>query len=194
MAEEMRLLVTGASGFIGQNVLLRVPPEWQVFAVYHSTPGLDRFVSDHALTNVTPVRCDLTDAADVRELVRRTGASDASCTWPRTAIPRNRSNGPRGTFNEHGGAGDLARTIARRHFVYAPPVPSTTAWSERSRRRLRSPPACRTRSRSWHRSIISAGSSSGTRRSGATSTCASSARTDRMSPSGRSRRSGCAVR
>jgi dTDP-glucose 4,6-dehydratase len=73
----MRVLITGASGFIGQNVLLRVPPEWNMFAVYHSTPGLDRFVSEHALANVTPVRCDLTDAADVRELVRQTGAVDA---------------------------------------------------------------------------------------------------------------------
>ena len=73
----MRVIVTGASGFIGHNVLLRVPREWQVFAVYHSTPGLDAFVREHGLTNVIPVRCDLTDAADVGELVRQTGAVDA---------------------------------------------------------------------------------------------------------------------
>jgi nucleoside-diphosphate-sugar epimerase len=73
----MRVLVTGASGFIGQNVLLRVPREWQVFAVYHSTPCLDGFVREHGLTNVTPVRCDLTSAEDVRALVSQTGAVDA---------------------------------------------------------------------------------------------------------------------
>lgn len=72
----MRVLVTGASGFIGHNVLLRVPREWQVFAVYHHTPGLEAFVAEHRLANVTAVRCDLTDAADVGELVRRTGAVD----------------------------------------------------------------------------------------------------------------------
>jgi UDP-glucose 4-epimerase len=73
----MRVLVTGASGFIGQNVLLRVPHEWELFAVHHNTPGLDRFVSEHGLSHVTPVRCDLTDAAAVRALVRRIGDVDA---------------------------------------------------------------------------------------------------------------------
>jgi nucleoside-diphosphate-sugar epimerase len=73
----MRVIVTGASGFIGHNVLLRVPREWQVFAVYHSSTGLDTFVDRHALAHVTPVRCDLTNPADVRELVRQTGAVDA---------------------------------------------------------------------------------------------------------------------
>jgi nucleoside-diphosphate-sugar epimerase len=73
----MRVLVTGASGFIGNNVLLRAPRGWQVFAVYHSTQTLERFVGEHGLTNVTPVRCDLTSTADVRELVRLTGEVDA---------------------------------------------------------------------------------------------------------------------
>jgi nucleoside-diphosphate-sugar epimerase len=73
----MRVIVTGASGFIGHNVLLRVPREWQVFAVYHSSPGLDTFVDRHALAHVTPVRCDLTNPDDVGALVRQTGAVDA---------------------------------------------------------------------------------------------------------------------
>ena len=33
----MKLLVTGASGFIGHNVLLRAPREWDIVAVYNST-------------------------------------------------------------------------------------------------------------------------------------------------------------
>jgi UDP-glucose 4-epimerase len=73
----MRVIVTGASGFIGHNVLLRAPREWQVFAVYHSTPGLEAFVERHELTNVMPVPCDLTSVADVASLVKRTGAVDA---------------------------------------------------------------------------------------------------------------------
>jgi nucleoside-diphosphate-sugar epimerase len=73
----MRVLVTGASGFIGQNVLLRAPRDWQIFAVHHRTPGLDRFVAEHALAHVTPVRCDLTSPDDVRALVRQTGEVDA---------------------------------------------------------------------------------------------------------------------
>ncbi len=73
----MRVLLTGASGFIGQNVLLRAPRDWQLFAVYHNTPGLEAFVARHALTHVTPVRCDLTDPANVRALVAQTGTVDA---------------------------------------------------------------------------------------------------------------------
>ena len=41
----MQVIVTGASGFIGHNVLLRAPREWKIVAVYHSTPGLEAFVA-----------------------------------------------------------------------------------------------------------------------------------------------------
>ncbi len=70
----MRLVLTGASGFIGHNVLLRVPREWTIYAVYHSTPGLEQFVAQHGLTNVRPVRCNLLDAAEVQSLARTIGA------------------------------------------------------------------------------------------------------------------------
>ena len=70
----MKVLVTGASGFIGHNVLLRAPREWEIVAVYNSTPGLEEFVKTHRLTNVRPVRCDLLNEADVRGLARTIGA------------------------------------------------------------------------------------------------------------------------
>lgn len=70
----MRVVVTGASGFIGHNVLLRAPREWTVYAVYHSTPGLDAFVAEHGLSNVRPVRCDLLNESDVQSLARTIGA------------------------------------------------------------------------------------------------------------------------
>jgi UDP-glucose 4-epimerase len=69
----LQLVVTGASGFIGHNVLLRAPREWTVYAVYHSTPGLEEFVSRHGLTNVRPVRCDLLNESDVQALARTIG-------------------------------------------------------------------------------------------------------------------------
>jgi nucleoside-diphosphate-sugar epimerase len=69
----MKLLVTGASGFIGHNVLLRAPREWTIYAVYHSTPGLEAFVSQHGLGHVRPVKCDLMSAADVSALARQIG-------------------------------------------------------------------------------------------------------------------------
>jgi len=69
----VRVVVTGASGFIGHNVLLRAPREWTVYAVYHSTPGLAAAVSQHGLTNVRPVRCDLLNESDVQALARTIG-------------------------------------------------------------------------------------------------------------------------
>ena len=57
----MRLIVTGASGFVGHNVLLRAPREWEIVAVYHRTPGLDAFIAQHGLTHVRAVKADLCD-------------------------------------------------------------------------------------------------------------------------------------
>lgn len=71
----MKVVVTGASGFIGHNVLLRAPREWKIYAVYHSTPGLDAFVKKHNLTNVTPVQCNLLSALDVRQLAATIGGT-----------------------------------------------------------------------------------------------------------------------
>jgi UDP-glucose 4-epimerase len=69
----MRLVVTGASGFIGHNVLLRAPREWEIVAVYHSTLGLESFVTAQGLTNVRPVKCDLLNEGDVQRLARTIG-------------------------------------------------------------------------------------------------------------------------
>src|SRR5438128_7455160 len=69
----MRVIVTGASGFIGRNVLLRAPKSWKIAAVYHRTAGLDAFVESHGLGHVTPVCCDLLDPAAVRALADHIG-------------------------------------------------------------------------------------------------------------------------
>jgi UDP-glucose 4-epimerase len=69
----MRLVVTGASGFIGRNVLLRAPRDCEIVAVYHSTPGLEAFVKQHGLTNVIPVKCNLLDESDVQRLAHAVG-------------------------------------------------------------------------------------------------------------------------
>ena len=71
----MKLVVTGASGFIGHNVLLRAPREWTIYAVYHSTPGLEQFVQQHGLANVRPVRCNLLSESDVQSLARTIGGT-----------------------------------------------------------------------------------------------------------------------
>jgi nucleoside-diphosphate-sugar epimerase len=75
----MKLLVTGASGFIGRNVLLRAPREWDILAVYNRTPGLESFAAAHGLTNVRPIACDLTNADAVRALARDAGGAVDAC-------------------------------------------------------------------------------------------------------------------
>ena len=92
----MNLVVTGASGFIGHNVLLRAPRDWNVYAVYHSTSGLDAFVAEHGLTNVTPVRCNLLSEADVAALAKTIGAKpDAMLYLAANGDPAASSEKPR---------------------------------------------------------------------------------------------------
>lgn len=74
----MKLLLTGASGFIGRNVLLRAPRDWEIVAVFNRTSDLPAFVAEHGLTHVTPVACDLVSADAVRELAARVGRADAA--------------------------------------------------------------------------------------------------------------------
>jgi UDP-glucose 4-epimerase len=91
----MRLLVTGASGFIGRNVLLRAPRDWDIVAVAHRTPGLEAFVAGYQLSNVRVVRCDLTDAAAVRALAVDAGRADAGLYLAANGDPAVSAERPR---------------------------------------------------------------------------------------------------
>ena len=64
----MKLLVTGASGFIGRNLLLGLPRDWAVTATYNRDTSFPDFVRMHELANVTPLRLDLADGAMVAAL------------------------------------------------------------------------------------------------------------------------------
>ena len=74
----MRLLITGASGFIGRNVLVRAPRDWDIAAVYNGAADFPAFVERQQLTHVRAVRCDLTSAVDVQALRAAAGAVDAA--------------------------------------------------------------------------------------------------------------------
>lgn len=74
----MKLLLTGASGFIGRNVLLRAPRDWEIVAVFNRTGDLPAFAAEHGLTHVTPVACDLVNAEAVQALAHRIGRADAA--------------------------------------------------------------------------------------------------------------------
>jgi len=91
----MRVVVTGASGFIGRNVLLRAPRHWEIVAVAHRAPGLESFVASHSLLHVRVVRCDLTDASAVRALAAETGHVDAALYLAANGDPAVSAERPR---------------------------------------------------------------------------------------------------
>ena len=91
----MRMLVTGASGFIGHNVLLRAPRDWEIVAVAHRTPGLESFVAEQKLSHVRVVRCDLTDADAVRALERQSGQVDSVLYLAANGDPAASASRPR---------------------------------------------------------------------------------------------------
>jgi UDP-glucose 4-epimerase len=76
----MRLLVTGAAGFLGRNMLLAAPQDWQVVALYR--PGnadFLPFLQTHHLHHVRPVACDLTDQQQVGQIFKEIGGDFDSC-------------------------------------------------------------------------------------------------------------------
>ena len=107
----MNVLVTGASGFIGHNVLLT--------AIYHNTTGLDEFIRRHALTNVRAMRCDLTDAASVAGLASARASFDACLHLAANGDPAKSADRPAWdlTINTLGLVTLLER-VRVGHFVY----------------------------------------------------------------------------
>jgi UDP-glucose 4-epimerase len=91
----MRLVVTGASGFIGRNVLLRAPRDWEIVAVAHRTPGLEAFVAEQKLPHVRVVRCDLTDVEAVRTQARAAGRIDSALYLAANGDPAVSADRPR---------------------------------------------------------------------------------------------------
>ncbi|MFQ5672480.1 MAG: NAD-dependent epimerase/dehydratase family protein [Nitrospinales bacterium] len=65
----MRILVTGASGFIGKNILTKWSlPVSKITAIYHETDLTD-FCRERTLKHVAPVPCDLGSPEDIGKLV-----------------------------------------------------------------------------------------------------------------------------
>ena len=117
----MRLVVTGASGFIGQNVLLHAPRDWEIVALYHSTAGLDRLIAEHGLAHVRPVRCNLIDAADVARLATELGGRvDAVLHLAANGDPAASAERPRFDLDSNATAlVTLFEQLAADHVVFA---------------------------------------------------------------------------
>jgi len=75
----MRLLIVGASGFLGRNLITALPHTWNIFATYNRDITFPAFVKDHGLTNVQGIHCDLL-SKDVQKQIRSVSDID-SCIY-----------------------------------------------------------------------------------------------------------------
>jgi nucleoside-diphosphate-sugar epimerase len=63
----LNILVVGASGFIGKNLLLKIPHEWRVFGTYRADTTFPEFLEKNELRNVCPIKCDLENTIEVKD-------------------------------------------------------------------------------------------------------------------------------
>ena len=91
----MRLIVTGAAGFVGRNVLLRAPCEWEIVAVARRAHDLEAFVAQHRLPHVRVVGGDLTDAAAVQAQAATVGRAHAALYLAANGDPAASAERPR---------------------------------------------------------------------------------------------------
>jgi nucleoside-diphosphate-sugar epimerase len=65
----MNVLIVGASGFIGNNLLLKLPKDWTIFATYNTNETFKNFLNENNLNNVIPKKLDLTDTTQVKNII-----------------------------------------------------------------------------------------------------------------------------
>ena len=68
MLKLKKLLVAGASGFLGRNFLLSTPNTTQVIAIYHKSKDFINFLSNKNLSHIQPVQIDLTNPVQIEKL------------------------------------------------------------------------------------------------------------------------------
>ncbi len=69
----MRVLLTGASGFLGRNFLLRAPEGWNILALYRNDASFPAFVQDLERRNIVAAQCDLESPGEIAAILDRHG-------------------------------------------------------------------------------------------------------------------------
>lgn len=60
----MRILLVGASGFIGKNFILRTSSDWQLTGIYRSNPEFCKFAQ--SFPNLSILKCNLKDSVEAK--------------------------------------------------------------------------------------------------------------------------------
>jgi nucleoside-diphosphate-sugar epimerase len=100
----MKLLVTGASGFVGRNLLLALPRDWAVTATYHHDASFPEFLERRRLAHVKPVRVDLAEASAVAALDERERSYDACVYLAANGDPAYSDHAPAADLRANAGA------------------------------------------------------------------------------------------
>jgi nucleoside-diphosphate-sugar epimerase len=77
----MELLVPGASGFLGRNLLIHAPRDWRITALYCNDPGFPDFVASLRNPKIVPFRCDLANPRQVEQLFANRGRDWDCCLY-----------------------------------------------------------------------------------------------------------------
>ena len=73
----MKLLITGASGFLGRNILLSLPKEWKVVATYFKDETFKEFLKQNSLNQIKDLRIDLEDSESYKNFPKDFKSFDA---------------------------------------------------------------------------------------------------------------------
>ena len=77
----MKVLLTGASGFIGKNFLEYAPKDMEIIGLYNRSTSLNEFVKEKKLRNVTLHKVDLLDEKQVQGLFKKIGKDIDCCLY-----------------------------------------------------------------------------------------------------------------
>ena len=77
----MKVLLTGASGFIGRNFMELAPKDFEITGIYNSSKDIEDFVKKRNLKNVKLHKCDLTNVNEVENLFKKIGNDFDCCLY-----------------------------------------------------------------------------------------------------------------
>jgi UDP-glucose 4-epimerase len=77
----LNVLVAGASGFLGRNLLASAPRDWQIVALYNQDTTFPTYLRSIENPQFTCEKCDLTDEKAVASLAEDIGRSFDACVF-----------------------------------------------------------------------------------------------------------------